>query len=211
MLLILAGAGSLLALLSIGVSTSVAALPEKPVSLELDRSPFLQDRSMTAAEQQTTSMTSLLIATSPDYPPMEYLSGTQIVGHDIDLMNAIAAEMSVTVVYTNVPFVVILDGLIAGKYDAIISSLSITPEREKVVDFTIPYVTFFDVPGGDNYGIAVQQGNDNLHDQMNEALRQLRADGTLQTIITAIAADKPDWQPRLPLWPDKYLPIILRN
>ena len=44
--------------------------------------------------------TTLLVGTSADYWPMVYISGTQIVGHDIDLMNAIAAEISATLVYT---------------------------------------------------------------------------------------------------------------
>jgi ABC-type amino acid transport substrate-binding protein len=197
--------GFLLAILTIGVSSSHAAFSAKPVTLEVDRC------SLTATELQTASKTSLLIATSPDYWPMEYITGTQIVGHDIDLMNAIATEMSVTVVYTNVLYSHIFDGLIAGKYDAIISSVTISPGREKDVDFTLPYVTLNDLPGGDNLGIAVHLGNYTLRYQINEALRKLRADGTLQSIITAIAADKPVWQPRLPVWPYGYLPLILRN
>ena len=99
--------------------------------------------------------TTLLVGTSADYWPMEYISGTQIVGHDIDLMNAIAAEISATLVYTNVPWDEIFDGLIAGEYDLIISAVSITPAREEVIDFTLPYVTF---AGNDNVAIGVQQG-----------------------------------------------------
>ena len=197
----LAGAGLLLAILSIGISSSIAALPDKPVILESEPRSVSQSRSMTA----------LLVATSADYPPMEYISGTQIVGHDIDLMNAMAAEMTVTVVYTNVPFADIFNGLTSGKYDAVISAVSVTPEREQFLDFTLPYMTITDTGNIDNYAVAVQKGNITLVQEINTALRQLRANGTLQTIIAAVMADKPEWQPSLPDWPTIYLPLIQRN
>ena len=146
----------------------------------------------------TVPKTTLLVGTSPDYWPMEYISGTQIVGHDIDLMNAIAAKMTVTVIYTNVPFGAIIPGLIAGEYDAVISALSITPERDEQIDFTLPYATFF---GNDSTAIGVQQGNNVLRHQINEALWQLRTDGTLGTIVAHIAVDVPEAEPRLPDWP----------
>jgi ABC-type amino acid transport substrate-binding protein len=197
----LAGAGLLLAILSIGISSSLAALPDKPVILGSEPRSVSQSRSMTA----------LLVATSADYPPMEYISGTQIVGHDIDLMNAMAAEMTVTVVYTNVPFADIFNGLTSGKYDAVISAVSVTPEREQFLDFTLPYMTITDTGNIDNYAVAVQKGNITLVQEINTALRQLRANGTLQTIIAAVMADKPEWQPSLPDWPTIYLPLIQRN
>ena len=191
-------AALMLAMLFVSFSTSRAGPLQAPATIKPDQCFFVQDGPVTTAELQTTSTITLLIATNAEYWPMEYISGTEIVGHDIDLMNAIGAEISVTIIYTNVAWSGIIDGLIAGEYDAIISTLTVTPEREEVIDFTLPYVTF----GGDqNIAIAVQQGDDTLRHQINEALRQLRADGTLQTIIAAIAADKPEWQPRLPDWP----------
>jgi hypothetical protein len=146
----------------------------------------------------TTPTTTLLVGTNAEFWPMEYISGTQIVGHDIDLMNAIAAEISVTVVYTNVSWDDLFQGLIAGEYDLIISGVTVTPAREEWFDFTLPYVAFH---VDDNIGIGVQQGDTVLRRQMNEALWQLRDDGTLGTIVANIAADVPEWQPHLPDWP----------
>jgi hypothetical protein len=153
------------------------------------------------ARPATILTDSLLIATSPDYWPMEYISGTQIVGHDIDLMNSIAAAISVTVVYTDVPFGSLFSGLIAGEYDAVVAGLTVTPQREEEIDFTLPYVVTTDEALNEGHlAIAVQQGNHALRYQMNEALCQLRIDGTLESISTAIATDRPEWQPRLPDW-----------
>ncbi len=142
----------------------------------------------------------LIVATSADWPPMEYITGTQIVGHDIDLMNAIATEISTTVVYYNVPFPELLARLAEGTYDAVISTVSVTPEREEAVDFTLPYATFNYGGADDSIGIAVQQGNSTLRRQVNEALWELRSNGALAAIIAGIAADEPSWNPRLPDW-----------
>jgi ABC-type amino acid transport substrate-binding protein len=101
----------------------------------------------------------------------------------------------------------LIPGLIASKYDVIISTISVTPEREGTIDFTLPYVTF---GGSDNIAIGVRQGDDALRRQINGALREIRADGELQTIIAAIAADKPEWQPHLPDWPYVFLPLLVR-
>jgi hypothetical protein len=79
----------------------------------------------------------------------------------------------------------------------------VTPEREEVIDFTIPYLTLGD---DEDIAIAVQQGDDVLRSQMNEALGRLRADGTLETIIEAIAADVPEWEPHLPDWSSCSVP-----
>jgi hypothetical protein len=130
---------------------------------------------------------------------MDYYSGTQIVGHDIDLMNAIADKMIVTVIYTDVAFGDIITGLVMGGYDAAISTISVVPKRDEKIDFTLPYVTFV---GNDSVAIAVQQGDNVLRRQINEALWQLRSEGTLGSIVAAIAADVPSWQPRLPDWPN---------
>ena len=153
-------------------------------------------------------MSSLLVATDAGYPPMEYMSGTQLIGHDIDLMDAIGAEIGVTVVYTIVPWAGIFDGLIAGEYDAIINALTVTPEREEVIDFTLPYVTLGD---DEDIAIAVQEGDDVLRHQIDEALCQLRIDGTLEAIIAAIAGDKPEWQPRLPSWSCSSVPTDTKS
>jgi len=187
-------------LLFVSISTSFAA--SNPIA------PNPQDGPVITTGFQPTSTISLNVATSADFWPMEYISGTQIVGHDIDLMNSIAAEMGVTAVYTNVAFADIIDGLVDGKYDLIISTLTISPEREEIIDFSLPYVI---LGGIETIAIGIQQGDDSLRSEVNDTLRQLRADGTLQTIIEAIAADQPDWQPIMPEWPLIFLPFIVQG
>jgi polar amino acid transport system substrate-binding protein len=95
----------------------------------------------------------LHFATDASYPPFEQFdSGNQnIVGFDVDVMRAIGSKLGVTFEPVNAGFDSILTGLAAGRYDAAASSFSVTPEREKVVDF----VTY--LQGG--AGIAAPKGN----------------------------------------------------
>ncbi len=151
---------------------------------------------MTQARVGTTNI--IRVATDAEYWPMEYISGTQIVGHDIDLMNAIALELNATVAYTDVAWANIFPGLVNGEYDAIVSSVSALPERDRIIDFTLPYVTF---GIGDHIAIAVRQGDDALRHQLNQTLWQLRTEGVLETMVARIAADVPAWNPHLPEWP----------
>jgi ABC-type amino acid transport substrate-binding protein len=82
----------------------------------------------------------IVVATEAAYPPMESKApdGT-IVGFDPDLVRAICREEGMTVEFVDQVFDGILPGLSQGKYDAAVSSLSITPERARIVDFTDPY------------------------------------------------------------------------
>ena len=83
----------------------------------------------------------LLVGTDATYPPFESKDADtgKLVGFDIDLMEAICDKLGVKCEYIVVPFDGIVSGLNNNKYDAIISSFTITPQRETVVDFSKPY------------------------------------------------------------------------
>jgi len=83
----------------------------------------------------------LVVATDATFPPMEMVDrNKQIVGFDIDLLNAAAKEAGFKVEFKNTAWDGIFAGLPAGKYDAVISSVTITPERLKMYDFSDPYI-----------------------------------------------------------------------
>jgi len=82
----------------------------------------------------------IVIATDATWPPMEFVNADkEIVGFDIDYMKAAAKEGGYDVEFKNVAWDGIFGGLEAGKYDAICSSVTITDERKKSMDFSIPY------------------------------------------------------------------------
>lgn len=82
----------------------------------------------------------IVIAQDATWPPMEFVDqNKQIVGYDTDYMKAVAKEAGFNVEFKNVAWDGIFSGLAAGKYDAICSSVTITDERKKAMDFSIPY------------------------------------------------------------------------
>jgi polar amino acid transport system substrate-binding protein len=87
------------------------------------------------------------------YPPQESIdpATNKAVGFDVDVANAIAAKMSLTATILTADFSTIIDGLLAKKGDAIISAMSITPERSKKVAF----VGYFSA----GQSILVRKGN----------------------------------------------------
>lgn len=83
----------------------------------------------------------IVVATDATFPPMEMVDKSKaIVGFDIDLINAVAKEAGFKVEIKNTAWDGIFAGLPAGKYDAVISSVTITPERLKEYDFSEPYI-----------------------------------------------------------------------
>lgn len=60
-------------------------------------------------------------------------------GWEIDLANAVCAEAKLDCVITPVSWDGIIPALNAGKIDMIVSSMNITEERKKVIDFSAPY------------------------------------------------------------------------
>jgi polar amino acid transport system substrate-binding protein len=83
----------------------------------------------------------IIIASDCTWPPMEFVDeNKQIVGFDIDLINAVAKASGMEIEIRNAAWDGIFAGLAAGKYDAVISSVTINDERKKSMNFSIPYV-----------------------------------------------------------------------
>ncbi len=86
-------------------------------------------------------MKTIVVATDATWPPMEMVDKDKnIIGYDIDFMNAVAKEAGFKVEFKNTAWDGIFGGLDLGKYDAVISSVTITEERMKTFDFSLPYI-----------------------------------------------------------------------
>lgn len=79
------------------------------------------------------------IATEGAFPPFNILKGTQLTGFEVDLANALAKQMGLKVQWITQPFDNLLIGLNQDRYDFVIASHGITPERAKAVDFSNPH------------------------------------------------------------------------
>jgi len=93
------------------------------------------------AKEEPEGPLHIVVATDATWPPMEMVDESKnIVGFDIDLLNAAAEAGGFTVEFRNTAWDGIFAGLPAGEYDAVISSVTITDERKKQMDFSIPYI-----------------------------------------------------------------------
>ncbi len=88
-------------------------------------------------QYQNKDVLTIVFGTDVTYVPFESTnSNGEIIGFDIDLGKGICAEIHARCTFVSQEFDGIIAGLNAKKYDAILSSLSITPERARHVDFT---------------------------------------------------------------------------
>lgn len=92
------------------------------------------------AAMPLTAEETLRIATEGAYPPFNFIDASgEVKGFDVDLARALCEEMGVECELVTQDWDGIIPGLIAGRYDAIIASMSITEERRQAVSFSAPY------------------------------------------------------------------------
>ncbi len=82
---------------------------------------------------------SLIVGTNAEFPPFEYLEGNEIVGFDIDLIKAVAEQMGTNITIENLSWDGLLPALQSKKIDLIISGMTVTPDRQAIVNFSDPY------------------------------------------------------------------------
>jgi polar amino acid transport system substrate-binding protein len=81
------------------------------------------------------------VATDATFAPFEYTNDAgDLVGFDVDLMNAIAEKAGFEFEWVNVPFDSVLAGLSECQYDAAIAAISINEDRKKSMLFSTPYM-----------------------------------------------------------------------
>lgn len=81
------------------------------------------------------------VVTDPTFPPMEFMQDGKRTGFDIELVEALAAEMGKTVEWIDIDFKGLIPAVLSGRADAAVSAIYITPARREVIDFTNPYYT----------------------------------------------------------------------
>ena len=76
------------------------------------------------------------------YPPMEYYDadGKTPIGFDVELSKALSEKLELKLEIVDTSWDGIFAGLETDKYDAVISSVTITDERKESMDFTQAYI-----------------------------------------------------------------------
>ncbi len=93
-----------------------------------------------ALAAQARDWSTIRVATEAAYPPFNALDKDgRLVGFDIDIANALCAELKARCVFVVQEWDGMIPALMARKFDAIISSMADTDERRRVVAFTGKY------------------------------------------------------------------------
>lgn len=83
----------------------------------------------------------LRMITEATFPPYEYMKGTKIDGIDVEICRQIAAKLGKGLAVEDAKFDAVIPSLISGKADIAAAGITVTEERKKQVDFSVPYVT----------------------------------------------------------------------
>ncbi|MBA2375700.1 MAG: basic amino acid ABC transporter substrate-binding protein [Rubrobacter sp.] len=98
-----------------------------------------------AGGEETTGATvggsgeTLTVASDVAYRPFEFVQDGEPVGFDVDLISEIGERAGYEINLQNVVFDGVIEGVGNGLYDAGISAMTITPEREQSLAFSEPY------------------------------------------------------------------------
>ena len=94
----------------------------------------------------------LTMGTNAEFPPYEYYENNEIVGIDVDIMQAIADKLGMELKIEDMAFDSIIPAVSTGKIDVGAAGFTVTEERKKNVNFTDTYATSKQV-------IIVRDGN----------------------------------------------------
>lgn len=81
----------------------------------------------------------LTVGTEAAYVPYEYVKDGKIIGYDIDVADQVVPRINVKAQFIDTAWNGIIPALYAGKFDCIISGMTMTKERAEKVLFTQPY------------------------------------------------------------------------
>lgn len=81
----------------------------------------------------------LKLGTEGAFPPFNFYQGKNLVGFEVDLGNALAKQLGLKPEWVVQPFDGLLIALNQGRFDAVLASHAITPERQKAVTFLRPH------------------------------------------------------------------------
>ncbi len=157
----------------------------------------------------------LKVGICAEFKPFEYYdeNGT-LTGFDIDLMNHIGERIGYEIEYIDIPFDSLFHAIFSGRIDCAISAITVTEERDSVIDYSREYlktnvVTYNDGElsrkRGEYYAIVFRDGlsgspydeienptdDEALYILIDKALSELSQDRTVEKLIEKYELNKP--------------------
>ncbi|CAI9390299.1 ABC transporter substrate-binding protein [Microbacterium sp. T2.11-28] len=104
----------------------------------------------------------LTLATDANYPPCQFFEeGSDVmIGYEVDLWDAIAAKLGVTLEVENTQFASLIPGVQSGRYDIAMECISDNAEREQEVSFVNYIFDKTDVVTIESYDGPITEGDD---------------------------------------------------
>ena len=90
---------------------------------------------------KTVESGKLIMATNAAFPPYEFIEGNEIVGIDAEIAGAIADKLGLELQIDDMEFDSIVESVKGGKADIGLAGMTVTPERQEVINFTASYAT----------------------------------------------------------------------
>ena len=90
---------------------------------------------------KTVESGKLIMATNAAFPPYEFIEGNEIVGIDAEIAGAIAEKLGLELQIDDMEFDSIVESVKGGKADIGLAGMTVTPERQEVINFTASYAT----------------------------------------------------------------------
>ncbi|MDA0991905.1 MAG: transporter substrate-binding domain-containing protein [Verrucomicrobia bacterium] len=82
----------------------------------------------------------LRVGVAPDYPPMIYKQGAELLGFEVDNARAVAKTLGRELAFVELPFADLLASLESGDVDVVMNGITVTDERSKSVRFADPFI-----------------------------------------------------------------------
>ena len=156
----------------------------------------------------------LTVGINAEFAPFEYYEGEELKGFDIDLMNYIGERIGFDIEFVNMSFDKLIPAVVNGEVNCAISAITITKERESVIDYSREYlktqnITFENgqkkVEFGESYAIVFREGlasspyksittptdDEALYIMVDSALSELSDDRTVMKLIEKYELNKP--------------------
>ena len=96
------------------------------------------------ANAKTLREGTLKVATEGTFSPFSYYNDkNDLVGYDVDVARAVAEKLGLKIEFLTAPWDAMLAAFDAGKADAVFNQVSITDERKKKYEYSVPYTVVY--------------------------------------------------------------------
>ena len=144
----------------------------------------------------------LTVGINAEFPPFEYYEGEELKSFDIDLMNYIGERIGFDIEFVNMSFDKLIPAVVNGEVNCAISAITVTEERENVVDFTTPYISTGVLGEYESYAvvfpegskvvksITVPEGKQKVYLEVDQAIRELVDNATVEKLLELYEVEK---------------------